>query len=646
MRSLRADNIKLTKDVTQLSEKNEEAQRKVALAEAAESSLRLQLKSADSAARRLKEEVARTKALVAQARATCANDVRRRDRQIDTLKKQLGEAGRARGARANPAITTINVTGDFGAERRPPQQSVDDEYSLRSETNDFLAKLVQDLSQENEAVMGAMRHTMDQLRQMSGWGDDESDDEGAPGDAAAAAAADAKVNEGPATRQPSWQEMASELEPLLDHMKNILTNPSFVPIEEVELREEEINRLKEGWVKMESRWREAVHLIDGWRRSMADGRPVRDEDLQMGLRLSPVRIGNGGRYYRAQDEEIDQEDLEPVAEEEDDQDVMEDVQHSPAPSSGEEEEQPAMTHVSPAHQRNARQEESRRGQLRFADKPDLLGERQQHVDAAQAEEEEPQQSAGQVDGPGSSRSSSPLPERPQLTPLRNLPSAGNRRPNPVSSEKTLKPRGLPAPVTARPSTNYERPRSPSRTSLDEALLSGPAELPEEELDDQDAPPYDEEDDGDDQDELADAPPHKTPRTSMSGLPTARGGEDATTTQQSPLTMQAIAAKLAASEREADAARVRSKLKSFRGAQRPTIARSPVKQPQQPADEGEANDKDVDPVKRDAQQDGAGQAKPEKRKRDRGTTGAKGGSSRRRSTLSPWELDTLISGKAQ
>ncbi|KAF4124240.1 Afadin- and alpha -actinin-Binding [Geosmithia morbida] len=681
MRSLRADNLRLTKDVNQLTEKNEEAQRKVGLADASEASLKLQLKSADSAARRLKEEVARTKTLVAQARATCANDVRRRDRQIDTLKKQLGEAGRARGARTNPAITTISVTGDFGGSEKggPPTAHGSlsgDDYSLRSETNAFLAKLVQDLSQENEAILVAMHHTIDELRQMSGW-----EREAGEGDSV--------------VKQPSWQEMAVELDTVLDHMKNILTNPSFVPIEEVEMREEEINRLKEGWIKMENRWREAVHLIDGWRKRMAaDGKPVCDEELQMGLRLSPVRLRSAGGVDGAHNLE-----LSDVAEEEDE---MEDVQPSPCPSA----EEPA-SHVSHDDEANGDRRPldllGRRGPVRFGQTDP--GDRIQRP--------EPEQAAAPNPEPDSPRSSSPLPEPPQISPLRDLPSAGNRgsdraktlrrRPREFTAATTTSEKNTREPVqktnlrAARVSDHAatrsylnnqgEMPRSPSRSSLDEALLSRSEDMDQEEdREEKEDEPADYnaglgevedevEDEDEDEDEMATtAPPQKTPRTSTSKLPVSRNAseDDGKTDtirmrQQSPLTMSAIASKLAASEREADAARVRAKLKAFRGAQRPTIAptekaRSPKRTERhvrhhRPEEEdrgvGDHDDaghddggQDVDPVKHDAdvEQENVESSKPEKRKRDRKTGGGK--SSRRRSTLSPWELDTLISGKAQ
>jgi hypothetical protein len=627
MRALRADNLKLTGDVTRLTEKNTEAQRKLDIAESSEAALKTQLKSADAAVRSLKDEIARTKALVAQARAACATDVRRRDRQIDTLKKQLGEAGRARGSRTNPAITTINVTSDFGAEKGTPSTgpSTDEgEYSLRSETNAFLAKLAQDLSEENEAILAAMRKTMDQLRQMSGWNNDVSEDR-------------------QVVKQPGWQDMSSELDSVLEHLKTILTNPSFVPIEEVMIREEEINRLKDGWVKMENRWKEAVHLIDGWRKRMAaSGKPVCDEELQMSLRLSPVRVKEVDETKHARGF-----DLSAVAEEEDV--AMEPVQQSPCPPAN--------------HSLDLVQEEGPGGHN--------IGNSREYSDEEQSaqvyeeeyyEEDEPnvevlQQSTAPRPA-DSSRDSSPLPEPPQLSPLRNSPSAGNRRalhneklkkkPADFTTTTQEKHAGDPSPAKRRrsgpsssalpkPKSSRDRLRSPTRTSLEEALLSPQHEYAEEEAENEPPLEYDS-----DEDELAAAPRQKAPRRAASKLPVSRTADEPPQ-QQSPLTMATIAAKLAASEREADAARVRAKLQAFRGAKRPAPA-EPAPTVQQEA-EGEVED--VDPVKRDPvgepQQQKQPASKPEKRKRDTRTSRV---ASRRRSTLSPWELDSLISGNVQ
>ena len=625
MRSLRADNLKLTNDVTRLTEKQAEAQRKVDIAESSEAGMKTQLKSAEATVRGLKDDLARTKALVAQVRSSCATDVRRRDRQIDTLKKQLGEAGRARGSRGNPAITTISVTADYGAEKGTPSRGADtsaEEYSLRSETNAFLAKLAQDLSLENEAMLGGMRTVMDRLRQMSGF---TSETNGS-----------AQV-----VRQPTWEDMSSELDSVLEHMKTILTNPSFVPIEEVVVREEEINRLKDGWVKMESRWKEAVHLIDGWRKRMAaSGKPVCDEELQMGLRLSPVRIRNIAETDSAHGLE-----LSAVYEEED-----EEVAYVEYPPMAED----SSFELVPAGAYNER-EEQMQGEAEDDDEQDYQ----------EYEEDEPNvEILGQSEAVSQlqpERDSSPLPEAPHLTPLRNSPSAGNRGPSrhvspvkkpreftTIQKENTrdLKrdkapppPRHLsPTRITLpRPDRSPGKLRSPPRTSLEEALLPQSESEPEEvDMDNEDEEPDDHDSE---EDELAAAPPQKTPRRGMSKLPLPRNA-DSTAHQQSPLTMATIAAKLAASEREADAARVRAKLKAFRGVKRPTLAKP---EPAQAAGGRGSDAENIEPVERGLAEPQEQQIKPEKRKRDRRTSKV---ASRRRSTLSPWELDSLISGNVQ
>ncbi|KAI9172429.1 hypothetical protein HJFPF1_01931 [Paramyrothecium foliicola] len=643
MRALRADNLKHVNDMSRLLEKNTEAKRKLDIAESSEATLKIQLKSAEAAARGLKDEVARTKALVAQARASCATEVRRRDRQIDTLKKQLGEAGRARGSRSSSAITTITVTGDIGEEKSSPRSGSipNEDYSLRSETNAFLAELAQNLSEENEALMKVMHTTLKQLRDMSGWNLDD------------------KINDH-VLKQATSEDMAASLDSVLEHMRTILTNPSFVPIEEVMVREEEISRLKDGWVKMEDRWKEAVHLIDGWRRRMASsGRAVCEEELKMGLRLSPVRVRDVEETRHAIDTRLG------AVAEESEEDVHA-LLKSPSPAHG------------TAHLGLIDRYEEQENDGQSDDESSILDDDQANDDY---DVEEPnveileQSAVMQYPKFDSSRDSSPLPEPPQLSPLRNSPAAGNRgmasptrakqRPGDfttIMEENTwdtagdAKPpqppphRTKPSPTRAQPSETAHRPlgrqRSPTRTSLDDALLgtrsvdeSGPASnespVPEPKLKVESEPKVRE----------TRSSPQQTPRATQSRLPLPAAAEQGP--QQSPLTMATIAAKLAASEREADAARVRAKLKAVRGTRgvkkpnltpaRPEARREP-KKPVLETGEATRPSKDVDPVKQDVAPQ---ELQPTKRKRDTKTTKA---ASRRRSTLSPWELESLMAGK--
>ncbi|KAL2196541.1 Afadin and alpha-actinin-binding-domain-containing protein [Corynascus similis CBS 632.67] len=283
LRTLRAESLRQANDIQRLQEKYAEAQRKVGLGEAAEAALRTNLKASEATVHRLKEEAARTKTLVAQTRASCANEVRKRDRQIESLKKAVTDAGRARGAGKGTGTTSITVVGETGSEVEyglRPGDAVGQNSDLRNETNAFLAELAKGLSEENEGLLQLVRRTIERLKDMSGW-DVVNGDMIENGDGHALALAS----------NPA--DLSLEVDAVLEHLRTILTNPSFVPIEEVVVREDEIHRLRDGWEKMETRWKEAVHLIDGWRKRMqASGRPVNVEELKMGLRLSPVKVKN------------------------------------------------------------------------------------------------------------------------------------------------------------------------------------------------------------------------------------------------------------------------------------------------------------------------------------------------------------------
>ncbi|UNI15765.1 hypothetical protein JDV02_002267 [Purpureocillium takamizusanense] len=683
MRNLRAENLKHTADITRLTERNTEEKRKADIAAASEAALKTQLKSAESNVRGLKEELSRTKSLVAQARTACTTEVRRRDRQIDTLKKQLTEAGRSRGTRANPAITTITVTGEVGREKGSAAGSSSvaaDDYDLRSETNAFLASLAQNLSEENETILNMMQRAMKQLREMSGYqGEDER--------------RDAQV-----IRRSNCEELDAELDAVVEHMRNILTNPSFVPIEEVVVREEEIARLKSGWVKMETRWKEAVHLIDSWRRKMAaSGKPLCDEELQMSLRLSPVR-GNDAeetkQAFGTNLEAVAEEDEEPVA-----------SLHSPCPPGRED------LDLAPESSFDANEESG--DDVEHEDD----GAPADYVVANDEEEEAEESNDALLHNRPLSPDSPPMPEPPRLSPLKNSASAGNRgssqearvrsRPGDCTTiveEKTkeveaearsmrsmpVRLKGLTAQMRAASITSQKSSaglRSSSRSSLDDALLlntdekeaeatqrskrgePSPTERPKQE-----APPRETQAEKAPSTKrvAAAAKPdaHSTPkRTAAASKPSLPRHVNLAPAppppqQQSPLTMSTIAAKLAASEKEADAARVRAKLRAARGTGPSAAARGGVKRPAFTAGEEAAAAKedaepatapaptsaeDVDPVKHDVaqpqqEQQSRDQAKPEKRKRERRPSSK--ATSRRRSTLSPWELETLMAGTAQ
>jgi len=225
----------------------------------------------------------RLKGTVGQIRAQCAADVRRRDGEIQRLKKHLeGRRGRdGNGGQVGVVVVTpgMNKTqhrnGDMETDLESP------EYSLKQETTEFLTQLSQGLSDENDALIGLVRGTLATLRSLQGLPIDSGHRSDHGVNAENVENANALMN-GP----PSYEALAASTDEVLEHLRGLLTNPSFVPLEEVEMREEEIHRLREGWEMMAVRWKEAVSLMGGWRKRMVDsGDTINLDDLKVGLKL-------------------------------------------------------------------------------------------------------------------------------------------------------------------------------------------------------------------------------------------------------------------------------------------------------------------------------------------------------------------------
>lgn len=229
----------------------------------------------------------RLKGTVAQIRGQCAHDIRRRDGEISRLKRHL--EGR-RGREGNGGqVGVVVITPSAPRTQQNSSGALDgcldvasSDYSLKQETTEFLTQLSQGLSDENDALIGLVRNTLATLRSLQGLpldcasGSDGNLSHNQRNSATVAIAA-----------PPSYEELASDTDEVLEHLRRLLTNPSFVPLEEVEIREDEIIRLREGWETMATRWKEAVALMDGWRKRMVDyGDTINLEDLTKGMDLA------------------------------------------------------------------------------------------------------------------------------------------------------------------------------------------------------------------------------------------------------------------------------------------------------------------------------------------------------------------------
>lgn len=628
MRTLRADNEKYVKDLDRLREKQAEYQRSMNINKTSETSLRAQLYSAEITIRDLKLAAARTKTMNTQVRDSCATEVRRKDRQIETMRRQMADTNRARGSRTNSSITTITVTDDVRNGTQLPRFSSTSENDHHSRDNERVSsKMTQALVEENKQTWEVLRETLDQLKDMNGW--QQSDRANEMGDQI--------------ERVPEWGTMKTELEMLLELTKTTLNSPSFVSIEEVEARDQEIHRLKDGWVKMETRWQEAVYLIDVWRKRMAaNGEPVCEEELQLGLRLSPMRMGN---VEAAESGDDDNFGLSAVAEEA--EESLQATSSSPCPIYREPTSADSIFGEEGCFQPDKSEEPTN----------DSIDGRPLDV------EEEPE------------IPSSPLPEPPQLRPLKKSASAGNRGIPRTSRKRQCRESsavvGEESKTTKSVQQEPEKPllpqltsnrngtipsatisnksRSVSNSSLDDALLT-PSHN-KQPLSANRQPKLTAEVDINPSKETTLRNPLASP-----SKPTLRPAEGASS-QRSPSAKERIAAKLAASERDAEAARVRAKMEAVRGSRgvkRPIIdgKRSRPNEGKENAPGGIDNDyeshhgqdKGVDALKPNSVMLGDEQeVNVEKRKRDKRQIK---GSSRRRSTLSPWELESLITGNVE
>ncbi|KAA8565278.1 hypothetical protein EYC84_011002 [Monilinia fructicola] len=608
------------------------------------------------------------KVLVGQTRAQCANEVRKKERVIEGMKKHVGEGGRARGSGKAVGVATINVVAGVGGDNgNGAGMGTDDEgYDLRMETNEFLTELARGLSDENESLGGLVRRTIDTLRTISGCEKEEEQEGGMV-----------------VQMEGSYEHLASEMEFVIEHLRTILTNPSFVSLEEVEVREEEIIRLREGWERMEARWKDAVQLMDGWRHRMArSGQTVNIEELKMGLSLSPFKPTAEPNYEVLQlsivEEEDEDEDEDEDADEGDTQadiDAMDDSgigRHAEPEFDDEEDLSDAESSMFEEEPEETREEE-------------MEGDEQEDYDDVTDDQ---QKSADVTFDTVSSPPGTP----PQMSPLRETTN-GNRGNSPKSSPKGFttiveentwdllqlekssshpKPVSTPTPKPPPKKEKKEEAIQVSVSSRDEPpLLKTPTPTLSAHSSTRSSAVRETRSSAA-RAASAKKPVHSTPKPKATPKVQLQPPRSATRLprppiippQQSPLTMASIAAKLAASEREADAARVKAKLKAAR-AGRNAASTTNIMTPRSksPAKKREPEATKLmpppsSPVKEEPIKGGSGSTGSEimkspekdlsavssrKRKLRASRDRDHGRAARRRSTLSPWELESLISG---
>ena len=263
LRNMRADEARRSIEFEKLKEKREDSARAAVQAQAAERSAREEAKKVERAMKSLQDQAARLKTTLAQVKTQCANDVRKRDLELTRLKTHL--QGQQRGNRVGmtaPSITiSKNANGARGKAGGSLHDVADPEYSLKQETTDFLTQLSQSLSDENDSLIALVRGALVTMKEVLGLPPNHAHPDSAIG--SMGSEDDGKHGNQMLQALPtSYETLATDVESTLAHLRGILNNPNFVTVEEVEVREEEITRLREGWERMEQRWRDVLLMMD------------------------------------------------------------------------------------------------------------------------------------------------------------------------------------------------------------------------------------------------------------------------------------------------------------------------------------------------------------------------------------------------
>jgi hypothetical protein len=272
LRAMRVEESQRVLDMQRVQDKNAELVRKMKEADAQERALRQSAKKAENAAKEMKEQMLKMKSTLDQVRAKCLQDVRKRDLDIEKLQKQVAQMQRGqRGANDGPRMKQNSLPGRIA-------HSVNTaELGLEQESNDFLAALLNETSGENVALRRIVTEALDTLREMIGIDDQDAKDEteldgiGIPGQYRKSRQKAAEKEQ--EATLVSCERLARDIDAALEHCRSILRDPSFVPIEEVQIRDEEIGKLRDGWERMALRWKEAVTMMETWRQNMLAGSP-------------------------------------------------------------------------------------------------------------------------------------------------------------------------------------------------------------------------------------------------------------------------------------------------------------------------------------------------------------------------------------
>lgn len=256
--------------------KCEDFERKNAILEGQHKASHATLRASESSAKSLRDETTRLKMVVQQVRNQFANDIRKRDVQLGKIKEQLLNPRRSIKSANTITITPATpLAADAG-----PQHACGLDCIVQ-DTADALTELSQTLANENDNLVSITRQTLSTLNSIQGIKDDFQ------------LPSEEQSEEASLFVFPqSYDSLSEELQRSLASLRDLMNQPSYVAIEEVQERDKiieekdvEIEKLQTRIEVVEEEWRKAIEMVKMWNESIRGQLPkvaVKPADVHLG----------------------------------------------------------------------------------------------------------------------------------------------------------------------------------------------------------------------------------------------------------------------------------------------------------------------------------------------------------------------------
>lgn len=220
------------------------------------------LATAQADARQLRDSLNKSTTAMAHIKTQVSHDLRKRDVQLGRLRDQLFEGGSARRGRVVSGLSTSSAslghrkvssgqcTDTIARDQEPPYDP-NAELALRVEADALLGEQLQEVIAENDALSELLQATLASLDTLVSI-DSVSDETMF------------------ASVARSVIVLEAQLRVRLTAVKEILEMPGYVPVDEVQVRDDKIATLTERLVEVEAQWSAAQHVLRGLTASVLD----------------------------------------------------------------------------------------------------------------------------------------------------------------------------------------------------------------------------------------------------------------------------------------------------------------------------------------------------------------------------------------